>query len=295
VAGGGIRLVSDPARVVTVPLDPEYVAARTVLLDALEALADHRDALVVVGAQAVYLRTEPLEGYQPFTTDADLTIDPGHLPPTPGLEDAMRRAGFHLKGEASGRPEPGSWEAEVTIAGRPEPLVIPVDLIVPETVAPAGGRRGARLSRATGLEGSLVDRSIMPIRALKGGDARRFEVNVAGKAALLVSKLHKIEDRSERPDRLTDKDGGDVLRLVLSSTPDEMVERSSVLLGDPRSAETTRRAIDLLDSLFGTPRGVGTQMAIRALTGVMEPATVIEICTAFTRDVLDRLRRAGLR
>lgn len=43
-------------------LDPEYVAARGVLLDALEALAEHRNAILLVGAQAVYLRTEPLPG-----------------------------------------------------------------------------------------------------------------------------------------------------------------------------------------------------------------------------------------
>ena len=36
--------------------DPRYVAARRGLLDALEALADHRDSIIVVGAQAVYLR-----------------------------------------------------------------------------------------------------------------------------------------------------------------------------------------------------------------------------------------------
>lgn len=33
------------------------VAARGVLLDTLEALAAHRDALVVIGAQAIYLHT----------------------------------------------------------------------------------------------------------------------------------------------------------------------------------------------------------------------------------------------
>ncbi|MCL2804066.1 MAG: hypothetical protein FWD29_08995 [Micrococcales bacterium] len=36
---------------------PEYVAARSVLLDALEALHDHLDNLIMVGAQAVYLHT----------------------------------------------------------------------------------------------------------------------------------------------------------------------------------------------------------------------------------------------
>jgi hypothetical protein len=33
--------------------DPEYVAARRVLLDALEALGGHRRAVVLVGAQAL--------------------------------------------------------------------------------------------------------------------------------------------------------------------------------------------------------------------------------------------------
>lgn len=33
--------------------DPRYVLARAVLLDVLEALGDQRDAVIVVGAQAV--------------------------------------------------------------------------------------------------------------------------------------------------------------------------------------------------------------------------------------------------
>ena len=79
--------------------DPEYVAARRVLLDALEALADHRRAIVLVGAQAVYVRTATLADYQPYPTDADLAVDPTLLEPRPGLEDVMRSAGFRLKNE----------------------------------------------------------------------------------------------------------------------------------------------------------------------------------------------------
>ena len=39
------------------PGEPDrlYVEARRALLDALEALAPHRDSLILVGAQAVYL------------------------------------------------------------------------------------------------------------------------------------------------------------------------------------------------------------------------------------------------
>ncbi|NIA26304.1 MAG: hypothetical protein GWP04_12190 [Gammaproteobacteria bacterium] len=285
-----------------VDLDPEYVAARGVLLDALEALADHREAIVLVGAQAVYLQTVPLPGYQPYTTDADLAINPSLLGPRPGLEEAMRRAGFRLKDEDTGHPEPGIWEARIRVAQRRDDLVVPVDLIVPEAVAPPGGRRGARLAgehgrraarRATGLEGALVDHSLIEVGALDEGDSRRTTVNVAGLAALLVAKLHKIGDRADRPDRLTDKDAGDVLRLFMSATSQDMTQRLIDLLEDARSAGATRAAIDRLDPLFGTPRSLGTQMAVRALAGVLDPATVQATCRTFAAQVLAALGGAG--
>jgi hypothetical protein len=53
---------------------PEYAAARSVLLDALEALGPQREAIVVVGAQAIYLQAGDvgIRGYAPYTTDAEL-------------------------------------------------------------------------------------------------------------------------------------------------------------------------------------------------------------------------------
>ena len=38
--------------------DPLYVRARSALLDATDALAVHLDAIVLVGAQAIYLCTD---------------------------------------------------------------------------------------------------------------------------------------------------------------------------------------------------------------------------------------------
>ncbi len=285
-------------------LDPDYVAARGVLLDALEALAEHRNAIVLVGAQAVYLRTEPLPGYQPYTTDADLAVDPSLLGARPGLEEAMRGAGFRLKNEDTGHPEPGTWEARVAVAQRHDDLVVPVDLIVPETVAPSGGRRGARLGgehgrwaarRAMGLEGALIDHSLIEVAALDEADPRRIAINVAGYAALLVAKVHKIGDRAERPDRLVDKDAGDVLRLFMSATPKRVARRLIELLDDERSSDATRVAIDRLDPLFGTPGSLGTQMAVRALGGVLEPATVEATCTTFVGQLLAALDEADHR
>ncbi len=57
--------------------DAEYVAARRVLLDALEALGPHRKAVVLVGAQAIYHRVGAGNLLvAEFTTDGDLALNP---------------------------------------------------------------------------------------------------------------------------------------------------------------------------------------------------------------------------
>jgi hypothetical protein len=124
-------------------VDPEYVEARRVLLDALEALAPHAPALVIAGAQAVYLRVgDGGIAVAPYTTDGDIAVDPESLAPAPAIAAAMKAAGFEHSIEG-GHIEPGIWVADAVINGRQ--ILIPVDLIVPEGFAPPGGRRGARL------------------------------------------------------------------------------------------------------------------------------------------------------
>ncbi len=150
-------------------VDARYVAARRVLLDALEALAPHGRAVIVAGAQAVYLRTgEALIGIAPYTTDGDLALDPSPLGDKPELEVAMR-TGFRLWEPQAGTAEPGIWVVTATVDNQEFP--IPVDLIVPEGASTGAGRRGARLGphgrraarRVTGLEVALVDHSTMTI------------------------------------------------------------------------------------------------------------------------------------
>ena len=118
-------------------IDPLYAAARTALLDALEALGDQRSAVVLVGAQAVYLHTgDGAVAVAPYTTDGDLAVDPSELRAGPRLDEAMRAAHFRAGNQ------PGSWIIERQVQGRP--VTIPVDLLVPEAVA-GPGRRSARL------------------------------------------------------------------------------------------------------------------------------------------------------
>ena len=139
----------------------EYVEARRVLLDALTALQPHIGAVVLIGAQAVYLRTaERFPTYQAFTTIADLVVDPGGLADVPLLGDAMTAAGFDYTGE------PGIWERRMHRDGFDDHIAVPVDLIVPSQLAPKAGRRGARLPgghgktaarKSDGVEGAVVD------------------------------------------------------------------------------------------------------------------------------------------
>lgn len=121
-------------------MDELYVLARRVLLDALEALGPHRPAVVLVGAQAIYLRVAESDlAVQPYTTDGDLAIDPSILADTPPLEKALKSAGFSLQGDAV-----GIWVTpRRNEAG--EPVDVMVDLLVPASASPGKGRRAARL------------------------------------------------------------------------------------------------------------------------------------------------------
>jgi hypothetical protein len=272
---------------------PEYVAARAVLLDAVEALRPHEAAVVLAGAQAVYLRTGP--GALPiaeFTTDGDLALDPALLEEAPPLGDLMSAAGFRLA-ELQGASEPGIWEKEVDIDGVEAPVA--VDLIVPAGVAPPGGTRGARLTghgkraarKTSGLEAALVDNDIMRIEALDPADDREARLRVAGVAALLVAKAHKIGDRiaSGRADRLNDKDAADVVRLMQTSSPTAVAATFRSLLNNPDAAGPSGVGLGILADLFGSRVGTGIAMASRALRGVMPEERVRAICLAYAEEL----------
>lgn len=273
-------------------IDPRYVAARRVLFDALEALSAHGQAVIVAGAQAVYLRTGEGEiGIAPYTTDGDLAIDPATLKEEPQLEAAMRAAHF-----TRDLTEPGIWLATTTADG--EELTIPIDLIVPEAVAPGSGRRDARLEghgeraarRAVGLEAALVDHSSMTVTALEAADTRKFEVEVAGVAALLVAKAHKIHDRlqSNRPGRAEDKDAADVYRIMQTTSPNDVAVRLVALREHETAGPVTKAAIGYLVGLFGRRNSEGVQMAVRALQLAIPEAQVATLAVNY----IDRLTAA---
>lgn len=271
-------------------LDPAYVAARRVLLDAVQALAAHRDAIVLVGAQAIYLHTGAADvAVAPLTTDADLALDPARLADRPELEAMMTNAGFQRDPRAA-----GSWTTTTVVGG--QPMMVPVDLMVPTTAAPAGsGRRSVNLPghdpmaarQAAGLEAALIDNDTMRIGALEDSDTRAFDIRVAGPTALLIAKLHKIAERvtAGRQHRVSPKDAADVYRLMLATPTDTAIAVLRLLLADDQSAAATRYGLDQLTELFGARLRPGVQLAVQALDPAVPQARVEAVCAAFVRDI----------
>jgi len=157
--------------------DPDEVtaAARRVLLDALDVLRDQRDAVVLVGAQAVYLRSRDADfSTSAYTTDADLGLNPALLGAAPLLEVAMTAGGFGLRdpnqpglwvrNEAGGnrRPLPHLRPPRPCAARRFRPFTSrprPVETIPP---TPPGRRRCCHLQpdRARGLAAKGISCSV---------------------------------------------------------------------------------------------------------------------------------------
>ncbi len=124
--------------------------------------------------------------------------------------------------------------------------------MVPEALA-GPGTRGARLGahgkraarRAKGLEAALVDRERRTVVALPPTDERSREIWIAGPAALVVAKLHKIGERVGAQDRARDNDALDLYRLlqvVPTSTASNLPNRVGTSVRPIRPAEMQRRS-----------------------------------------------------
>ncbi|WP_371095583.1 hypothetical protein [Streptomyces sanglieri] len=241
-----------------------------------------------MGAQAVYLRTpDAAIRSSPFTSDGDLSIDPALLEDQPLLDASLREAGFTLKKTN----EPGLWERQETVGDQVVPVEL--DLLIPRQLSPKNGRRSAKVPPhgtmsarwIEGLEVAAVDRSPLPVSSLDPADDRSVMVNVAGPAALLVAKAFKITDRlsqaEKRPDRLTDKDAGDVLRIMMTTKARQVAETFTAVRADPRVGDVAADGLDKLRQLFGGRAAPGVDMAVKALAGSLEEDRVRALAPAF--------------
>jgi hypothetical protein len=173
---------------------------------------------------------------------------------------------------------------------------VPVDLIVPEAANTGGGRRGARLGvhgnraarRAVGLEAALFDSTMVAISALEESDSRSVVSAVAGPAALLVAKLHKLHDRVDRGalERLNDKDAADVIRLMQATSPVQVGTNLAQLRVHQLAGPATSAALGYLQELFGRRGQQGILMAARALRLALPEERVQALSVAYTGALL---------
>lgn len=272
------------------------MAARRVLLDALEALADHRDAVVLVGAQAVYQHTGAGQlGVAAYTSDADLGLDPRKIGNQPLIERAMRSADFTQEHPQRSR-NPGIWWKRQIVDGKE--LDIEVDLLVPTEMSKGGRRsvtmpphdRGSML-RVSGIGLAMDDNQVRAITSLASDDPRVLEVRVAGVAALLIAKAYKLAERvnSPSPDRLINKDASDVIGLMLASDPAEIGGTLARFFEREGTAELTRRGVDHLDQLFRAPRSPGVGLAVEALDGIQNGDDIRRLAPAYVAALLVEL------
>lgn len=268
--------------------DPQVVSARRALLDALEALGPHRDAVILVGAQAIYIHTGSAEvALAEFTTDADLAVDPSLLGADPLIESAMTAAGFVPDPDSSAL---GTWRSRDWV---------PVDLLVPDAVA-GEGRRSADLPphdrramrRAVGLEPVLVDNTPMLIESFDPVDVRSFTVKVAGPAALLIAKAHKVAERIDNPKRRDAKDAHDIYRLLRAIETEELAAVLTLLATDPIAGGVTEVGIDQVRRLFANGAGApGSVLAGHAEQLVGDPAQVALAASLLAHDLSSALEK----
>ncbi len=118
------------------------------------------------------------------------------------------------------------------------------------------------------------------------GDGRRTMINVAGSAALLVAKLHKLGERVDTPNRLNDKDAHDVYRLLVATSTDDLAATMQMLQDQQMTREVVTHAMGYLRDLFSTADALGASMAGRAEAGIGQPDTVAASVSYLAQDLL---------
>lgn len=232
---------------------PEYVAARQVLLDALDALHDHLDNLILVGAQAVYLHTgQGTLAVPPMTTDADLALNTAHLADSPEIAQTLVDSGFSPFGN------PGHWLGSMDVAI--DIMVVPYQAGTTSATAraariPPHAKTVGRI--APGLEPALIDNTVHTITALDDSDPRTYRLRVANPAALIVAKTVKIAERHNdairQPDRLKAKDALDMFRLLQAIDTNQLATGLRSHRSEPQAARVSAQAQSYIQKHSTTP------------------------------------------
>ena len=256
-------------------LDVEIITSRRALIDLIVGLADHREALTVLGGHAVIEVTQGIPELPPddTTRDGDLGVTPQLLGDDPNLSARMTELGYE-----TARPErPGAW-SPISQRNRDIHDRDSIDLIAPMALARDGltsnrriraarvGVHGKHAVSATpGTELSIIDRQLRTLRSFDDGPTA--EAYVAGPAALLCAKAYKIHDRLDptelrrNADRLRPKDFADLYRLLLVITPGDAAGVFSRGAADTRIGQAVSVGRDFLVEVLADAATVASMVA----------------------------------
>ena len=130
-------------------------------------------------------------------------------------------------------------------------------------------------------------------------DLRRYELSVAGPAALIVSKVHKIRERLTEPNRARGvaKDALDIVRLLRGCAEGDIAGRFRRLIAENASDDEVRRAtamitieaVDFLRTEFAVFSGQGCNLAAEAAVGAMDEEEMRASTVELTRRLLSNL------
>lgn len=149
------------------------------------------------------------------------------------------------------------------------------------------------MRRTVGLEAALVENGILTIAALESGDERSFDIRVAGAAALLVAKLHKVSERRDTPSRRDNKDAHDIYRILVAIPTADLVDSIRSILREDVSRDTAASALTALAELFAAqPEALGSAMAGQAELGIGDPAQTSLATSILATDLIEALEDA---
>ena len=259
------------------------IESRKALLDALDALQAHLGAVVLVGAHTVYMHTSAVSTpVADMKKDADLALNMSLLGAAPLIELVLQKSGFHLGSN------PGSWLSQSGVH---------VDLMVPEGLTIRSGRGAGVAPHATysarntaGIEGCLVDNSMMKVGSFETEDIRSFEILVAGPSALLIAKAHKIGERIDIHRPIDNKDAHDVYKILRAVATQTLAATMRIILETELSGASTKKGLNYIKVLFAD--GVdspGSQMAGAAERDFGNSEFVSNSVSFLARDLLEAI------
>lgn len=136
----------------------------------------------------------------------------------------------------------------------------------------------------------MVDKELKEIASLDRDDPRKFTIAVAGPCALLVAKLHKVGERSDKaPNRLQNKDASDLYLLLRETRTEDLVPTFGLLLENPDTSMVVLTALHYLRDLFAAPEGAGLSLLRDAVAGLGDEETTAASCQALADELLRQL------